>query len=566
MKNNGVINKNDEYEIEIIDIADDGMGIGKIFDKKISGNVRDETKSDEKAPGKHEHSSLADAIKSIEKRSDVENKKNIENKPSGFTVFVKDAVPGDVVKIKILKVKKAYGYGKIIKIIKPSRERVKPVCPIATKCGGCSLQSLSYEKQLYYKERKVKNLINRIGGITDFEMMSIIGMDDPKNYRNKAQFPVSKNSEGKMVSGFYAGRTHSVVDIIPLYKDDALKTKYKKNNTRYDEKNKAGLINKDEKIKLTPLENAEKKASGCLIQSREINIVFKIITDILKKHRISIYNENKNTGFLRHIMIRSSNFENRVMICFVANGKKIPHENEIVNEILKRIKKHNKNIDDLNKKIIIEGICLNINKKNTNAIMGDKTRVLYGKPYLTDTIGDLKFKISPLSFFQVNKIQTKKLYDTAMEFAGLKDDDTVWDLYCGIGTISLYAAKHAKHVIGVEIIPDAIRDAKENAKINGIENAEFLVGKAEDVAKIISKKPDVVIVDPPRKGCDKSLIDCIIKNAPKKIVYVSCDPATLSRDLKIFSENGYKLKSVRPVDMFPHTSHVESVSLIVREK
>ena len=425
----------------------------------------------------------------------------------GYTVFVKDAIPGDVAKIKITKEGKSYGYGRLMEVITPSENRVKPVCPVARKCGGCQIQEMSYEAQLAFKENKVKNNLERIGKIlpSEYEMCKIIGMDEPYHYRNKAQFPVGTDKDGNIVMGFYAGRTHN---IIPC-EDCAIGDK----------------VNKD---------------------------ILSIIKNHMKKYYIKPYDEEKHTGVVRHILIRRGFTTGQCMVCIIINGTELKASNELANELRK-----------------IEGmtsISININREKTNVIMGKKVVNLYGEGYITDYIGDVEFRISPLSFFQVNPVQTRELYGKALEFAGLTGNETVWDLYCGVGTISLFLAKSAKKVYGVEIVPEAIEDARKNAKLNNIDNTEFFVGKAEEVVPKMYKErgigADVVVVDPPRKGCDEKLLETMIEMNPERIVYVSCDSATLARDLKYLMENGYQVRKVQPVDMFPHSNHVETVALM----
>ena len=430
-------------------------------------------------------------------------------KVDGFTLFVKDALIGDVIQAKIIKLKKNYGYGRLMEILTPSPSRVEARCPQARACGGCQIQPLAYEKQLEYKENKVKELLERVGKVQDYVMEPIIGMEEPWYYRNKAQFPVGKTKEGEIVTGFYAGRTHSII----------------------------------------PVEE-------CFIQHSLNQELMAIVRQWMQAYDVQPYNEASHTGLVRHIFTRIGKYTGEVMVCLVINGKKIPKEAELV-ECLKKVPG-------------MTSICLNINREKTNVILGSTVKCLWGQPYITDKIGDIAYRISPLSFFQVNPIQTQKLYSTALEYAGLTGNETVWDLYCGIGTISLFLAKSAKKVYGVEIVPEAIDDAKENAQRNGIENAEFFVGKAEEVLPEQYEKngvyADVIVVDPPRKGCDEKLLQCMVQMAPKRIVYVSCDPATLARDLGFLEANGYKVEKVRCTDMFPHSTHVETVCLLSRNK
>ena len=436
---------------------------------------------------------------------------------NGYALFVKDTLPGDYVHAKIIKVKKSYGFARLMDIIKPSEDRTEAVCENAVRCGGCQLQHYRYDRQLDYKQNKVKNALVRMGGFAadfiDSVMEPVIGMDNPYNYRNKAQFPVGKDKEGNTVIGFYAGRTHSIID------------------SRY-----------------------------CYIQSEVSNKVVSIIRSWIERYGISPYEETKHSGLIRHILVRNGFKTGEVMVCLVVTSKKVPALDKLV-ELLG-------DIDGL------VSVCLNINKDKTNKILGDKIINVYGRDYIEDYIGDVKYRISPLSFYQVNPVQTEKLYSTALDFAGLTGNETVWDLYCGIGTISLFLAKSAKSVLGVEIVPQAISDAKVNAQINNIDNALFTCGAAEDVEDFLTENelqhiygnPDVIVVDPPRKGCDSKLLDTIISHSPERIVYVSCDPATLARDLKILCEDVYEIKRVRACDMFGMSGHVETVVLLSQLK
>lgn len=430
-------------------------------------------------------------------------------KADGFTVFVKDAVIGDTVTAKIIKAKKNYGYGRLMEVLKPSPYRVEPKCEFARQCGGCQLQALSYDQQLVFKTNKVKGHLERIGGFTDIPMEPIIGMDELFHYRNKAQFPVGRNKEGKIVTGFYAGRTHNIIE------------------------------NRD-----------------CALGVAENKEVLDRVIAHMEKYGIEPYNEATGKGLVRHVLIRYGYFTKEVMVCLILNGNKIPKEEQLVKSLCE-----------------IPGmtsITINVNKKHSNVILGEEIRLLWGQEYITDRIGDISYQISPLSFYQVNPMQTQKLYAKALEYADLHGEETVWDLYCGIGTISLFLAQKAKFVRGVEIVPAAIENAKENAKLNGLENTEFFVGKAEEVLPREYKKngvyADVIVVDPPRKGCDETLLETMIEMNPERIVYVSCDSATLARDLKYLCERGYELRKVCPVDQFGMTVHVETVVLLSHKK
>ena len=430
-------------------------------------------------------------------------------KADGFTVFVKDAVIGDTVTAKIIKAKKNYGYGRLMEVLKPSPYRVEPKCEFARQCGGCQLQALSYDQQLVFKTNKVKGHLERIGGFTDIPMEPIIGMDELFHYRNKAQFPVGRNKEGKIVTGFYAGRTHNIIE------------------------------NRD-----------------CALGVAENKEVLDRVIAHMEKYGIEPYNEATGKGLVRHVLIRYGYFTKEVMVCLILNGNKLPKEEQLVKSLCE-----------------IPGmtsITINVNKKRSNVILGEEICLLWGQEYITDRIGDISYQISPLSFYQVNPMQTQKLYAKALEYADLHGEETVWDLYCGIGTISLFLAQKAKFVRGVEIVPAAIENAKENAKLNGLENTEFFVGKAEEVLPREYKKngvyADVIVVDPPRKGCDETLLETMVEMNPERIVYVSCDSATLARDLKYLCERGYELRKVCPVDQFGMTVHVETVVLLSQQK
>lgn len=471
-------------------------------------------------------------------------------KIEGYALFIKDTVIGDVVRVKIMKTKKNYAFAKLIEIITPSPYRVEPICPKASSCGGCQLQAMNYAQQLKFKEDKVYNNIKRIGGITDFEMKPILGMEElclegkedngPFHYRNKAQFPVGLNRDGEIVSGFYAGRTHSIVEVETC----------------------ALGINR---VQCSEAEQSKVKSGADICyetakspETQDINAqVMEMVKAFMEKWGVEPYDEKSHKGLVRHVLIRIGAKTGQIMVCVVINGDTLPHAQALVEQLLK-----------------IPGmsdISLNINKEKNNVILGKKIVNLYGLGYIEDYIGDVKFRISPLSFFQVNPTQTEKLYGKALEYAGLTGRETVWDLYCGIGSISLFLAKAAKKVIGVEIVPEAIEDAKVNAAINEIDNAEFLVGAAEDVVPKYFEAhqgepecmPDVIVVDPPRKGCDEVLLETMVQMAPKRIVYVSCDSATLARDLKWLEENGYKLVEVTPCDMFGQTVHCEVVALLL---
>lgn len=496
-------------------------------------------------------------------------------KIDGYPLFVKDALPGDVIKARLTKVKKTYAYARIEKLLQPSPDRIAAVCPYARQCGGCQIQELSYRKQLEYKERKVFNNLLRLGGVPEkllTEIMEpIIGMypedwedgevhrdisdggpnghcggtketidftenhfaqkcEIPVRYRNKAQYPFGTDREGGIVCGFYAGRTHNII------------------------------ANTD-----------------CLLGAKENESILKAVLSYMEESHVKPYCETTGKGLIRHVLIRKSRATGQIMVCVVINGKDLLQKEKLIDKLT-----------------VIPGIfsiSISPNVKNTNVILGDTYKTIWGDHKITDEIyptnfviddsyplkpgrweriaeNRIKFRISPLSFYQVNPIQMERLYSTALEFAGLSGKETVWDLYCGIGTISLFLAKKAKHVYGVEIVPQAIEDAKENAALNQIDNVTFYVGKAEEVLPRFYETdsmghPDVIVVDPPRKGCDEGCLSTMIKMKPERIVYVSCDSGTLARDVKYLCENGYELKRVKACDMFPNTVHVEIIVLFV---
>lgn len=498
---------------------------------------------------------------------------------NGFTLFIKDAVIGDTVEAKIIKSKKNYAYARLEKVIEPSPFRVQPKCVYHRQCGGCQLQSMSYEKQLEFKQQKIRNNLIRIGGFSpefvDSCMEPIVGMEEPFHYRNKAQYPVGVDKEGNPITGFYAGRTHNIIA-----------------NT------------------------------SCYLGTTENESILNAILDYMKQNHVTAYDETTNQGLIRHILIRKGFTSGEIMVCLVINWKPTGRLNKMtqtsyINDSVADVKDGSREFlpaqgELLEKLSQIKGmtsVSVSINAENTNVIMGKEIHTLWGEPAISDTIhvrdmqkegypftGDsLLFKISPLSFYQVNPVQTEKLYSLALEYAGLTGKETVWDLYCGIGTISLFLAKKAKQVYGVEIVPQAIEDAKENAKRNNLTNARFFVGKAEEVlprfydknndaersaeetgfndqaTHIVDKNqemlhPDVIVVDPPRKGCDEACLTTMLKMQPKRIVYVSCDSATLARDLKVLCAGGYEAERVRGVDQFGMTVHVETVVLLSQQK
>ncbi len=425
----------------------------------------------------------------------------------GFTIFIEGGVPKDRVFVKISKAKKNYGIGHIVDYVEASPYRINPPCPVAEECGGCQIQHIDYKSQLNMKKKKVENSIKRIAKLDDVKIHDVIGMDDPFRYRNKAQFPIGKDKDNTVI-GFYKKGTHDIIH-----------------------------------------------TKSCKIQHESNDLIVKIFKELIDEKKLSIYDEKSGKGLLRHIITRASYATGELMIVIVINGVELPYEAEITQGITKNIPK-------------VKSIVQNTNKKKTNVVLGKENKILYGNDYIIDNIGDLKFKISSQSFFQVNPFQTSNLYEKALEYAGLSGDETVFDIYCGIGTISLFLAKRAKKVYGIEVVEAAIEDAKKNAKLNDIYNVEFFTGKAEDLIPKMYKeghRADVVVVDPPRKGCDEKVLETIASMNPKKIVYVSCKPSTLARDLKYLDELGYKTVEIQPVDMFPHTTHVETVVRLQRQ-
>ncbi len=468
-----VLEKNKEYEITIEDIGNDGEGIGHI---------------------------------------------------DGMAVFVKDTVPGDVARIKIVKAKKNYAYGRLMEIVTASSDRVEPICPHARQCGGCTIMQVRYDRQLEWKQSKVMNCLKRIGGMEEIEekMEPIIGMEPPAlRYRNKAQFPVRRDKDGNLVIGFYAGRTHHVID-----------------------------------------------TDVCYLQATVNDEIIRKFRIFMEQYRVEPYDEEQHRGLVRHILTRVGKKTGEVMACVILNGK------ELVGKIASPIGAKSVNVEQELVQSLkdipgMTSISLNINEEKTNRILGSTCRTIWGSDTITDYIGTVRYQISPLSFYQVNPEQTEKLYGKALEYADLHGDEMVWDLYCGIGTISLFLAQKARKVKGVEIIPEAIEDAKKNARMNGITNVEFYVGKAEEVLpkqyEQTGEFADVIVVDPPRKGCDEVAISTMVKMQPNRIVYVSCDPATLARDVKMLVAAGYEVKKVCAVDQFGHSGHVETVVLMSRK-
>ena len=453
-----MLSKNKEYIVDIVDIGQGGVGIGKY---------------------------------------------------EGFTVFVDGGLVQDKIKVKITKSKKNYAVGDIVEIIEKSPFRVERKCSESLRqCGGCQIQELDYQKQLDVKTNEVKQVISRIGKLDDVVIHDTLGMEHPFRYRNKAQFPIQKE-DNMPVIGFYKKKSHD-------------------------------LISTDE----------------CIIQHEVNDKIIKIIKTYIRAYNVSIYDEKTHKGLLRHLVTKVGFTTGEVMIVLVANGKKLPYLKELASVLKENIPG-------------FKTLVVNVNTQKTNVILGKENIVAYGDGMIRDYIGELVFEISPLSFFQVNPLQTEVLYNKALEYANLGENDTVFDIYCGIGTISLFLAQKAKKVYGIEIVEDAIKDAKRNAKINNMDNVEFYVGKAEEVVPKMykeGKRANVVVVDPPRKGCDEKVLDTIVSMEPDRVVYVSCNPSTLARDLAYLNERGYKCHEIQPVDMFPHSVHVENVAWLSKEK
>lgn len=428
----------------------------------------------------------------------------------GFTLFVHGALPGEVAQVKVVMVRKKFGFGKLLKIEQESEDRVAPPCPVFTQCGGCQLQHASYAAQLSMKREQVQDALMRIGKLSsDVIVHPTLGMDEPWRYRNKSQVPIgvaSDQAQPRLITGFYAPGSHRIVDT-----DD------------------------------------------CIIQHEAHDRIMQTVKQIGTELGISVYDEEAHQGLLRHVVIRTGFHTGEVMAVLVTNGKQLPHADEWVRRI--RVAVPN-----------VTSICQNVNTRRTNVILGEETRVLWGSDVIYDELGGLRFAISPRSFYQVNPLQTEVLYAKALEYVGLSGSETVIDAYCGIGTIALYSARQAKQVYGVEIVPEAIEDARRNAKLNELDNVTFEVGAAEEVMPAWREQgvqPDVIVVDPPRKGCDEVLLQTIIALRPERVVYVSCNPATLARDLAVLEAGGYQTNEVQPVDMFPHTAHVECVARLV---
>lgn len=429
-------------------------------------------------------------------------------KVNGYPLFVPFALPGEEASVKVVKVNKKFGYGKLLHIHKKSPDRVEPPCHVYEKCGGCQLQHMSYERQLQMKQDQVKHAMQKIARLPDVPVHKALGMEDPWRYRNNVQIPVGEKN-GKLITGFYQRRSHTIVD--------NMKT--------------------------------------CIIQDELNDDAVRVVREAADRFGIRAYDEKQHRGVLRHIVARSGKATGELMVILITRTKKLPHKQELIEEIRKGLPH-------------VTSIIHNVNLDRTNVIYGQRSDVIWGESYIHDRIEDLTFAISPRSFYQVNPAQTEVLYNKALEYAQITKADTVIDAYCGIGTISLFLARQAKKVYGIEIVPEAISDAKKNAKMNGITNAEFVVGAAEKVMpwwKAQGLDPDVIVVDPPRKGCDEVFLQAMIDMEPKRIVYVSCNPSTLARDLRILEDGGYETKEVQPVDMFGQTGHVEAIALIQRK-
>ncbi|UJL47263.1 23S rRNA (uracil(1939)-C(5))-methyltransferase RlmD [Virgibacillus sp. NKC19-16] len=438
---------------------------------------------------------------------DLTHEGNGVGKIDGYPLFVPNALPQEEAKVKVVKVNKNFGFGKLLELTKSSPQRVEPTCHV--HCGGCQLQHMSYELQLQMKQDQVHNVMKKIAHLEHVPVHPIIGMENPSHYRNKVQIPAGEKN-GELIVGFYQKRSHRI------------------------------LQNQD----------------TCYMQDEAINEILPFTRQLMNKYGIQAYDEKSHRGLLRHIMVRTGHHTKDIMIVFVTKTSKFKEKDKIMKELTEQFPR-------------VKSIVQNVNDQRTNVVLGNKTKVLWGDNYIYDKIGDLTFAISPKSFFQVNPEQTKVLYDKALDYANIDKDDVVVDAYCGIGSISLFLAQKAKKVYGIEVVPEAIEDANMNAELNGMGNVNFAVGQAEKVMpkwKEQGLDPDVIVVDPPRKGCDIDFLEAMMAMKPKRIVYVSCNPSTLARDLRILEDGGYETKQVQPVDMFPNTNHVECVAEIVVRK
>ena len=439
---------------------------------------------------------------------DLTHEGNGVGKVDGYPIFIPLGLPGEKADVKVIKVNKRFAYGKLLHVHESSQERVTPPCNVYYKCGGCQLQHMSYDMQLEMKQNQVKNVLQKVAHLPEVPVHPVIGMEDPWRYRNKIQIPVGEK-DGELITGFYQQRSHRIIEDMET----------------------------------------------CVIQDELGDNIVEAVRKIGTDLGIRAYDEQAHRGELRHIIVRTAYTTNEAMLVVVTRTENLTKQRQLVERITQQFPE-------------IQSIIHNVNSQKTNVILGKKSHTIFGEDYIYDTIGDLQFGISAHSFYQVNPVQTKKLYDTALEYANVSSNDIVIDAYCGIGTISLFLAQKAKKVYGVEIVPQAIDDAKENAKRNKMDNVEFVVGEAEKIMPWWTKqglRPDVIVVDPPRKGCDESLLEAMIAMNPQRIVYVSCNPSTLARDLRILEDGGYRTQEVQPVDMFSQTSHVECVSLLQRE-
>ncbi len=425
----------------------------------------------------------------------------------GVAVFVPGSAIGDELEIHIVKVKKNYAFGKILNIIEPSKDRISSDCEVSMKCGGCAYRHISYEAESQIKKQRVEDAFTRIGHFENPPLLDIVSSKETDHYRNKAQFPIGRDKDGNLEIGFYALSSHRIIP-----------------------------------------------CKSCALQPEIFSDILNIVEKWIEKNKVSTYSEETKNGLLRHIYIRRGHYSKELMLCLVINGKTIPAENELIEELKGKIES-------------FKTLVINVNTKDTNVITGEECITLFGEGYITDTLCGLTFRISPLSFYQVNPPQAERLYTLGKEYAELSKDDILLDLYCGTGTIGLTMASEVKKLVGVEIIPEAIEDAKKNAKLNGIDNAEFICGDATKAAETLKEQglsPSVVLVDPPRKGLTPELIQTIVDMNPRRLVYISCDPATLARDAALIQSLGYALNRATPLDMFPRTAHVESVVLLTK--
>jgi len=440
--------------------------------------------------------------------TDIGSKGEGIGRADNFVVFIENSLPGDICEVKILKAKKSYAYGKVMKVINPSTLRTESPCAVSDKCGGCALMHMAYSEQLKLKENKVRESLKRIGGFEAANVLPIEPMDTPKAYRNKAQIPV-REENGEIKIGFYAKNSHRVVE-----------------------------------------------NDGCYIQSEVVEDVVEIVRDYMKANGVKAYNETNLSGLVRHIVVKSAFGTGQIMVVLVLNAKP---------KVLP--KNHGELVEELAQIKGVTSICFNYNNESTNAIMGERNEFVWGEQYIFDKLNEFEVKLSPHSFYQVNPVQAVKMYEYARDFAEVTKDDVVIDAYCGTGTIGLFFASGAAKVYGIELSSHAVSDAKLTALVNDVNNIEFILGKAEGkMPELVDMgvKADVVVLDPPRKGCDIKFLEAVVVLAPKKVVYISCNPDTLARDLKFLAQNGYELRAVKPFDMFCHTTHVECVAVMQR--